>query len=193
MTINFDSLRCWQFYGRNVLLVCVFGFVFEINLNRTSRDNFLFLLDSLHLLIFVSNNANTRVVMVILQEFLQKIIKDSVLYAENGRRKRVTGEDVDAALKNNGIKVYGLEGACSQSNVDSMCLNSSISITKPTPTQCDFYTQFVIFYKNKDRFSALMPKDIISLKCKGSNLYYREKYLPIRGRSGRRKEARHLP
>ena len=53
--------------------------------------------------------------MVILQEFLQKIVKDSVLYAENGRRKRVTGEDVDAALKNNGIKVYGLEGACSQS------------------------------------------------------------------------------
>ena len=53
--------------------------------------------------------------MVILQVFLQKIIKDSVLYAENGRRKMVTGEDVDAALKNNGIKVYGLEGAYSQS------------------------------------------------------------------------------
>ena len=70
--------------------------------------------------------------MVTLQDFLQKIIKDSVLYAENGRRKRVTGEDVDAALKNNGIKVYGLEGTYnnhSQINVDSTWKNSKKSLT----------------------------------------------------------------
>ena len=44
------------------------------------------------------------------QDFLKKIIRDSVLYAENGRRRTVNEEDVDAALKNNGIKMYGIEG-----------------------------------------------------------------------------------
>ncbi len=41
---------------------------------------------------------------------MEKIIQDSILYAENGKRKTITPADVDASLKNNGIKVYGIEG-----------------------------------------------------------------------------------
>ncbi len=44
------------------------------------------------------------------QAFLSNIIKDAVTYAENGRRRTVTGEDMDAALKKNGVNLYGIEG-----------------------------------------------------------------------------------
>ena len=48
----------------------------------------------------------------VFQTFLETIIKDSVLYAENGRRKMVTEQDVDCSLRKNGIKIYGIEGNC---------------------------------------------------------------------------------
>ncbi len=44
------------------------------------------------------------------QWFLSKLIGDALIYAEHGRRKRVSEEDVDKALKNNGIKLFGLSG-----------------------------------------------------------------------------------
>ena len=47
----------------------------------------------------------------ILQEyFLKKVIKDAVLYSENGRRRTVTKEDVNHALVKNGIKLFGIQG-----------------------------------------------------------------------------------
>eukprot|EP00947_MAST-08B_sp_MAST-8B-sp1_P000892 g892.t1 len=43
----------------------------------------------------------------VLKVFLEKVIKDSVTYAEHGRRKTVTAMDVVYALKRQGRTIYG--------------------------------------------------------------------------------------
>lgn len=43
----------------------------------------------------------------ILEEFLRKVIKNTVLYTEHARRKTVTAMDVVYALKNHGKILYG--------------------------------------------------------------------------------------
>ena len=41
---------------------------------------------------------------------MRKMVRDAIMYTENRRKNTVTQEDVDCALKKNGVKMYGVEG-----------------------------------------------------------------------------------
>jgi len=47
---------------------------------------------------------------VVLKQFLEKLIHNSVLYMEHAKRKTVTASDVVYALKQQGMTLYGFGG-----------------------------------------------------------------------------------
>jgi histone H4 len=46
----------------------------------------------------------------ILKGFLEKVVRDAVVFTEHGRRKTVTGMDVVYGLKRNNISLIGVPG-----------------------------------------------------------------------------------
>ena len=51
-----------------------------------------------------------RLSLVLLQVFLENVIRDAVTYTEHARRKTVTAFDVVYALKRQGRTLYGFGG-----------------------------------------------------------------------------------
>ncbi len=48
-------------------------------------------------------------IRVCLKDFLQKILKDCATLASHSKRKTVTLGDVNWSLKNNGVRMYGID------------------------------------------------------------------------------------
>lgn len=46
----------------------------------------------------------------VLKDFMEKVIREAIIYAENAHRKTISGMDVVYALKRKGITLYGFEG-----------------------------------------------------------------------------------